>query len=59
MTRDERVAAVERAELERWYRLPSPVPVPETPRPVPSQPALLLLWVSVAVMAAVYVRGVQ
>lgn len=50
------MASLEVDELERWYRLPSPVVVPGV---VPPQPALLLLWVSVAVMAAVYVRGVQ
>ena len=59
MTRDERIAAVERAELARWYALPSPIRFADrpVPRPIPSQPSLLFLWVAVALVSALYVRG--
>lgn len=48
------IAAAERALLERIYALPSP-----RPRVLPSEPVLLLLWVSVALLSVVYVRGGQ
>lgn len=59
MLSPQRIAALETAELERWYRLPVPPRVIDqpVPRPIPSEPSLLLLWVSVALVSALYVRG--
>jgi hypothetical protein len=46
------------ALLEFVYGLPSPKPVAEPlPRPVPSEPALLLLWVSVGLLSTLYAKG--